>query len=45
MSSINQEIEKQIQLAMEHLSEQSKPNISKTTREFAVPMHRLRRRW
>ncbi|KAJ9479276.1 hypothetical protein VN97_g13176, partial [Penicillium thymicola] len=45
MSAINQEIEQQIQLAMEHLSEQSKPNISKTAREFAVPMHRLRRRW
>ncbi|KAJ5521539.1 transcriptional regulator family: Centromere protein B DNA-binding region [Penicillium freii] len=45
MPKINKEIESQIQLAMESLSEQSKPNIRKTTREFAVPKGRLRRRW
>ncbi|KAJ5696047.1 hypothetical protein N7536_006459 [Penicillium majusculum] len=30
---------------MDSLSEQSKPNIAKTTRGFAVPVYRLRRRW
>ncbi|KAJ5944559.1 hypothetical protein N7516_004727 [Penicillium verrucosum] len=45
MPKTNKEIEQQIQLAMDHLSEQSKPNISKTAREFAVPGSRLRRRW
>ncbi|KAJ5969218.1 hypothetical protein N7501_005466 [Penicillium viridicatum] len=45
MPKINKEIESQIQLAMESLSEQSKPNIRKTAREFAVPEGRLRRRW
>ncbi|KAJ5699795.1 hypothetical protein N7536_002808 [Penicillium majusculum] len=45
MPQSNEEIEQQIQLAMDSLSEQSKPNIAKTAREFAVPVHRLRRRW
>ncbi|KAJ5508233.1 hypothetical protein N7527_010376 [Penicillium freii] len=45
MPKINKEIESQIQLAMESLSKQSKPNIRKTAREFAVPKGRLRRRW
>ncbi|KGO73152.1 hypothetical protein PITC_003390 [Penicillium italicum] len=44
MPKTNKDIEKQLQLALDSLSEQTKPNITKTTREFAVPMHRLRRR-
>ncbi|KAG0153305.1 hypothetical protein PDIDSM_5155 [Penicillium digitatum] len=45
MPKTNKDIEKQLQLALDSLSEQTKPNITKTAREFAVPMHRLRRRW
>ncbi|KAJ5256797.1 hypothetical protein N7478_006614 [Penicillium angulare] len=45
MPKTNKDIENQIQLAIESLSEQSKPNIRKTAREFAVPEGRLRRRW
>ncbi|KAJ5962320.1 hypothetical protein N7501_007261 [Penicillium viridicatum] len=45
MPKTNKDIENQLQLAMDSLSEQSKPNIAKTAREFAVPVHRLRRRW
>ncbi|KAJ6020072.1 hypothetical protein N7499_003031 [Penicillium canescens] len=45
MPKTNKEIEIQIEKAMDSLSEQSKPNIAKTAREFAVPEGRLRRRW
>ncbi|KAI2707788.1 transcriptional regulator family: Centromere protein B, DNA-binding region [Penicillium roqueforti] len=45
MPKTNKDIEQQIQLAMDSLSDQSKPNIRKTAREFAVPEGRLRRRW
>ncbi|KAJ5807512.1 hypothetical protein N7447_010968 [Penicillium robsamsonii] len=45
MPKTNKDIEQQIQLALDSLSKQIKANISKTAREFAVPMHRLRRRW
>ncbi|KAJ5276460.1 uncharacterized protein N7525_000734 [Penicillium rubens] len=45
MPKTNKEIEIQIEKAIDSLSDQSKPNISKTAREFAVPESRLRRRW
>lgn len=45
MPKTNKQIEIQLEKALDSLSEQSKPNITKTAREFAVPMHRLRRRW
>lgn len=45
MPKTNKDIEEQLQLALDSLSEQTKPNISKTAQEFAVPMHQLRRRW
>ncbi|KAJ5773060.1 transcriptional regulator family: Centromere protein B DNA-binding region [Penicillium paradoxum] len=45
MPNTNAEIEAQISKAIASLSDQSKPNISKTAREFAVPESRLRRRW
>ncbi|KAJ5436843.1 hypothetical protein N7445_007728 [Penicillium cf. griseofulvum] len=45
MPKTNKEIEIEIQKALDSLSEQSKPNIRRTAREFAVPEHRLRRRW
>ncbi|KAJ5508326.1 hypothetical protein N7527_010469 [Penicillium freii] len=45
MPKCNTFIETQLEKALDHLSEQSKPNISKTAREFAVPEGRLRRRW
>ncbi|KAJ5515345.1 hypothetical protein N7527_006905 [Penicillium freii] len=44
MPKCNKFIETQLEKALDHLSEQSKPNISKTAREFAVPEGRLRRR-
>ncbi|KAJ5528894.1 hypothetical protein N7527_002287 [Penicillium freii] len=45
MPKSNKEIEIEIQKAIDSLSEQSKPNIAKTAREFAVNKSRLRRRW
>ena len=45
MPKTNKDIEQQIQLAVESLSDLPKPNIRKTAREFAVPEGRLRRRW
>ncbi|KAJ5437157.1 hypothetical protein N7445_008042 [Penicillium cf. griseofulvum] len=45
MPKTNKQIEIQIEQALDSLSEQSKPNIAKTAREFAVPEGRLRRRW
>ncbi|KAJ5138584.1 uncharacterized protein N7515_003432 [Penicillium bovifimosum] len=45
MPKSNQEVESQILKALESLSEQTKPNIAKTAREFAVPESRLRGRW
>lgn len=45
MPKSNKEIEKLVLLALDSLSEQYKPNIKKTAREFAVPEGRLRRRW
>jgi hypothetical protein len=45
MPKDNAEIEIRITKAMASLSAQSKPNIAKTAREFAVPMNRLRHRW
>lgn len=45
MPKTNKDIEEMILQAMDSLSEQSKPNIKKTAREFAVPEGRLRRRW
>lgn len=39
------EIEDQIERALRVLRRQEKPNISKTAREFKVPMQRLRRRF
>ncbi|KAJ5457136.1 hypothetical protein N7530_012410 [Penicillium desertorum] len=44
MPKSNKEIEIQIQQVIDSLSEQSKPNIAKTAREFAVNKSRLRRR-
>ncbi|KAJ5515658.1 hypothetical protein N7527_007218, partial [Penicillium freii] len=35
----------QLLKALESLAEQSKPNIAKTAREFAVPVNQLRYRW
>lgn len=45
MPKINKNIEDQLLQALDSLSEQTKPNISKTAREFGVPDGRLRRRW
>jgi DNA-binding transcriptional MerR regulator len=45
MPKDNAGIEIRIAKAMASLSEQSKPNIAKTAREFAVPLNRLRHRW
>ena len=45
MPKANAEIEVQITKALASLSEQSKPNLSKTAREFSVPSSRLSRRW
>ncbi|OQE38925.1 hypothetical protein PENCOP_c007G03627 [Penicillium coprophilum] len=45
MPKSNKSIENQIDKAIDHLSNQSKPNIAKTAREFGVPEGRLRRRW
>jgi hypothetical protein len=45
MPKDNRDIEDLILKAIDSLSEQPKPNISKTAREFAVPIGRLRRRW
>ncbi|KAJ5824412.1 hypothetical protein N7447_006752 [Penicillium robsamsonii] len=51
MPKTNKDIEQQIQLALDSLSKQIKPNISKTTREFALkrflkrnPKYYVRRR-
>ncbi|KAJ5508252.1 hypothetical protein N7527_010395 [Penicillium freii] len=44
MPKSNKEIEIEIQKAIDSLSKQSKPNIAKTAREFAVNESRLRRR-
>lgn len=38
----NKEMENQLLKALESLAEQSKPNIARTAREFAVPVNRLR---
>ncbi|KAJ6059822.1 hypothetical protein N7444_003461 [Penicillium canescens] len=43
--TVDMDIQCTIEKAMDSLSEQSKPNIAKTAREFAVPEGRLRRRW
>jgi hypothetical protein len=45
MPKDNAKIEKQVAKAMDPLSQQSKPNIAKTAREFNVPEGRLRYRW
>lgn len=45
MPKANKDIEDQLRKALDSLSEQSKPNIAKTAREFAVPVNRLRHRW
>lgn len=45
MPKCNKSIAIRFGKALDHLSQQSKPNISKTAREFAVPEGRLRRRW
>ncbi|EKV04814.1 hypothetical protein PDIG_86150 [Penicillium digitatum PHI26] len=45
MPKTNKEIEIEIEKAIDSLSNQSKPNIAKTAREFAVSESRLRRRW
>jgi hypothetical protein len=39
------DIEDRIEQALRILRRQEKPNISKTAREFDIPMQRLRRRW
>ncbi|KAJ5210240.1 hypothetical protein N7472_000379 [Penicillium cf. griseofulvum] len=44
MPKANEQIEIQIEQALNSLSEQSKPNITKTTREFAVSEGRLQYR-
>lgn len=44
MPKANKDIEDQLRKALDSLSEQSKPNIAKTAREFAVPVNRLRHR-
>lgn len=41
----NKVIENPLFRALESLAEQSKPNIARTAREFAVPVNRLRHRW
>ncbi|EKV11461.1 hypothetical protein PDIG_49940 [Penicillium digitatum PHI26] len=45
MPKTNKVIEIEIEKAIDSLSNQSKPNIAKTAREFAVSESRLRRRW
>ncbi|KAJ5894710.1 transcriptional regulator family: Centromere protein B DNA-binding region [Penicillium taxi] len=45
MPSDNKDIEDRITKALESLHTQSKPNITKTAQEFAVPRGRLHRRW
>ncbi|KAJ5521536.1 hypothetical protein N7527_005651 [Penicillium freii] len=44
MPKANKQIEIQLEKALDSLANQSKPNITKTTREFAVPIYQLRRR-
>ena len=44
MPKSRKNLEDQILLALDSLSEQSKPNIAKTAREFAVSETTLRRR-
>jgi hypothetical protein len=45
MPKDNAKIEIQIAKEIDSLSHQSKPNISKTAREFNVPYNRLRNHW
>lgn len=45
MSSINLEIEKRIEKAIEDLHAQSRTNIAERAREFNVPYQRLKARW
>ncbi|KAJ5543815.1 hypothetical protein N7513_003398 [Penicillium frequentans] len=45
MSSMNLEIEKRIEKAIEDLHSQSRTNIAKTARDFNVPYQRLKARW
>jgi hypothetical protein len=45
MPKDNAKIEIQVAKAIDSLSQQSKPNIAKTAREFNVPEGRLRYRW
>ena len=45
MPKNNKEIDAMVGKALDALSNQKKPNVRKTAREFAVPEGRLRRRW